>query len=149
MRPLQQRAGAEHHHLLAGRQHRPADVLDDRRRRAFDRKVGMVGQFVEFHQRTGDALRLEPGLRLGAVARRRAGERQSRHAVMEPARQHASDRAEAGNGNAGLCHGSPLQTGHTRRRNRRQPHRRDDLAALTGDRQSTQVSTPSKEDQDD
>ena len=57
---------------------------------------------VELHQRAGDALVVEPGLRLGAIAHRNAGQRQSRDAVMEPARQHPPDGTEAGNGDAGL-----------------------------------------------
>ena len=44
---------------------------------------------------------VEPGLRLGAVAGRRARERQAWNPVVQPARQHPSDGAEAGDGNAG------------------------------------------------
>ena len=62
----------------------------------------MLGHRVEFHQRAGDALVVEPGLRLAAIAHRNAGERQSGDAVMEPARQHPPDGTEAGDGNARL-----------------------------------------------
>ena len=58
----QQRTGAEHHHLLAGAQHRPAYLIEDRRRRTFDNEVGMVGQIAERYQRTGDAFAVKPGL---------------------------------------------------------------------------------------
>ena len=48
----QQRAGAEHHDGLAGFQHGPADPLEDRRGRAFDREVGEVRKCLQLHQRT-------------------------------------------------------------------------------------------------
>jgi hypothetical protein len=44
------------------------------------------------------------GLRLGAIARGRAGERHAGHALGEPPRQCAADRAEAGNGDARRGH---------------------------------------------
>ena len=43
----------------------------------------------------GDALGIEPGLRLGAILRGGAGEREARHSGMEPAREHPADGAEA------------------------------------------------------
>ena len=51
-------------------------------------------------QRAGDPLGIEPRLRLGVIARRSAGEHQTRYAVGELARDHAADRAEAGDGDA-------------------------------------------------
>ena len=60
----QQRTGAEHHDLLAGGQHRPADLIEDISRRTLDNEVGVSGQFVQRNQRTGDSFPIEPGLRL-------------------------------------------------------------------------------------
>ena len=48
--------------------------------------------------------RIEKGLRLGAVARRRAGEREAGHAGGEALRKRAPDRAETGNGYPGFVH---------------------------------------------
>ena len=52
------------------------------------------------YQGARNLLALEPSLRLGAVADRRAGEREPRHAVGQLAREHATNRAEAGDGDA-------------------------------------------------
>jgi hypothetical protein len=90
----QQRAAGEHHHLLAGGQHRAADLLEDFCRRAFDREVRMGGKFLERHDRHLDPLLVEPAPRGLLVARRHAGERQPRHAVGEPPRQGAPDGTE-------------------------------------------------------
>ena len=57
VRPRQQRAAAQHHHLLAGFEHRPADAFEQRGRRAFDREVGVRRQVFERHDRARDALR--------------------------------------------------------------------------------------------
>ena len=43
----QQRTGAQHHDLFAGAQHRPADLIEDRCRCAFDDEVGVIGQLIE------------------------------------------------------------------------------------------------------
>jgi hypothetical protein len=47
-----------------------------------------------------DPLAIKPSLRFSVVAHGRAGEPKSRHAGGEPAREHAADGAEAGNGDA-------------------------------------------------
>ena len=64
----------------------------------------MLRQLIEVDQGTIDLLLVEPGLRLGAVAHGRTGERDARHALGEAARDRAADGAEAGNGDAGLRH---------------------------------------------
>ena len=101
VRPRQQRPGAEHHDGLAGLEHGPADAFEHCGRGAFDRQIGMGRKSLQFDQRTGDPLGVEPGLRLGAVARGRAGQGEPRHAVGELAGEHAPDGAEPGNGDAG------------------------------------------------
>ena len=106
----QQGAGAEHHHPLAGGQHRGADVFEDGGRRTFDREIGMVGEFLELHQRALDPGRVEPGLRFRAVARRRAGERESRYSGGKALRERAPDRAEPGNSHPGFVHRSLRHT---------------------------------------
>ena len=60
-----------------------------------------AGKLLELDQRAHDALRVEPGLRLVAIAGCSAGERKPRQAIVEPACQHASDRTETGNGDTG------------------------------------------------
>src|SRR6476661_3413121 len=61
----------------------------------------MRRHLVELDQRTDDARAVEPGFRLGAIVGGDAGERQAGHAIGEPAREHAADGAEAGDGDAG------------------------------------------------
>ena len=96
----QQRAGAQHHHLLAGVEHRPADLVEDRGRRAFDREIGVIGQFIERDQRNGNAFAIEPGLRLGAIPRRDARQHETRYPLRQLARHGFADLAQPGNGNA-------------------------------------------------
>src|SRR5262249_27653971 len=60
-------------------------------------------------QGTRDALGIEPSSRLGMVTRSHAGEREVRHTGGEPARDHAADGAEAGNGDAGYRHQRTLR----------------------------------------
>ncbi len=106
--------------------------FEHRRWRAFDREVGVARKFLELHQRTGDALRVEPGLRLGAVPGGRAGEREARDAVGELAREHAADGAEAGDGDARVMQrwslGSP-RAGHALIRALRHSDKRDPSAS--------------------
>ena len=104
VRPWQQGAGAQHHDGLARRQHRPADVLDERRRRGLDGEVRLSRKFSERHDRAVDALLPQPGFGLGAVAGGRAGEREAGNPGGQTARQRPADSAEAGYGNAGSCH---------------------------------------------
>ena len=75
-------------------EHRPADVLELGGRRAFDRDIGMRRELVQRHQRAVDAFAVEPGLRLAVVACGGAGQRKSRHAVMQPPCERAPDGAE-------------------------------------------------------
>ena len=66
---------------------------------------------------TGALLGLEPGLRLGTIARGRAGEREARHAVGKLTGEHAPDGAESGDGDARHGHGASadVETGHSGR----------------------------------
>ena len=70
----QQRADAQHQDALAGEKHRPADVLEDGRRRAFDRDVGVARQFIEIDEGTGNAFAFKPLPGRGPPAGGRAGE---------------------------------------------------------------------------
>ena len=97
----QQRTGAQHHDGLAGFEHRPADPLEQRGGRAFDRQIGQARKRLQLDQRTDDLLGLEPGLRLGAVAAGGTREHEPRYAVGEPARNDTADGAETGYGDAG------------------------------------------------
>ncbi len=99
--PRQQRAGAEHHHGLAGFEHRPTDLIEELCGRAFDRNVRIGRERRQLDQRTGDAFGVEPGLRLGTVAGGGSGQHQARHAVGKPARQHTTDLAKTGDGDTG------------------------------------------------
>ena len=47
---------------------------------------------------------IEPGLRLGAIARRRASKRKAGNAVIQAARERPPDRAEPGDGDADFGH---------------------------------------------
>ena len=97
IRPRQQRAGAQHHHPLAGLQHRPADVLDDRGGRAFDREIGVLRQWRRARpaDRRSSARRARPApwrdrapprRRASAPAcRRRAGAPSARPMAPSPA----------------------------------------------------------------
>ena len=96
----QQRTGAEHHDLLAGAQHRPADLVEDISRRAFDNEVGVVGQFIERDQRTGDAFAIEPGLCLLAIPRRDRRKREAWQPLRQLARHGLADLPQPGNGDA-------------------------------------------------
>ena len=104
VRARQQGAGAEHHHLLARGEHRRADLFERRGRRAFDDEIGAVGKLIEPDQRALDPGRVEPGSCFGAVARRRAGEREAGHAGGDALRERAPDRAETGNRYPGFVH---------------------------------------------
>ena len=98
LRTRQQRAGAEHHDLFAGAQHRPADLIEDRCRRAFDHEVGVIGQFIERNQRAGDAFATEPGLRLHPIPCRDRRESEPRQTLRQLARYGFADLPQPGNG---------------------------------------------------
>ena len=55
-------------------------------------------------QWTGDPFGIKPRLRLGVIACGAAGEHEARYAVGKLARDHAADRAEAADGDAGHWH---------------------------------------------
>ena len=96
----QQGAGAQHHDLLAGAQHWPADLIEDRSRRAFDHKVRMIGHRLKRDQRTANAFAVEPGLRLGMIPCRDARQRKTRQTLRQLARHGLADLAQPGNGYA-------------------------------------------------
>src|SRR5262249_18777379 len=117
-RSRQEGAGREHHHLLSGFQHRPADFFEDAGRRAFHGEIAMIGKRRRFHQRAVDPLGSEPSLALVAVARCGAGERQPRQPFGELAGNRAPDRAKPCNRDAGRAHDrvSVVMTGASTRR---------------------------------
>ncbi len=94
----QQRTGAEHHHLLAGAQHRPADLIEDISRCTFDNEVGVPGQLIERDQRTGDTFSIEPCLRFRPIPCRDRRESKSRQPLRQLARHGFADLPEPGNG---------------------------------------------------
>ena len=103
-RARQQRAAAQHDDRFAGVEHRPADILDDGRRRAFDRDVGMRRKLIQRHDRAGDAFRVQERLGLGAVAGSGAGQRQAGHAGAQFEGQHAADGSKPCDSDANIRH---------------------------------------------
>ena len=92
--------------LLSRLQHGPANALERRGWSTFDGEIGVVRKLLRLDQRTGNPLGVQPGLRLAPVAHGRTGERKTRHAVGQVARNHATDGAEPGNGDAMNLHGA-------------------------------------------
>ena len=98
--PRQERAGAQHHHALAGLEHRPADRFEHRGGRRLDGKIRVLRQLGEGDDRAVDPLLPHPRLGLAAVAHRDAGEGKARQSLREPPGKRPPDGAKAGDGDS-------------------------------------------------
>src|SRR5207248_6872288 len=81
-----------------------ADRFEHARGRAFHGEITVLGKGLRLNERAFDALGIKPSLSLGPIAGCGAGERESRQPLRKLARKRTTDRAKAGNGNAGGMH---------------------------------------------
>ena len=102
----QQRAGAQHHQLLAGAQHRFGDVAEHGGGRAFDDHVAKLVQGVEGGE-GGGAVGPGEGRRGLGVAHRDGGQRQAGQPGVQGLRHGLADGAEAGDADAVVVHRDP------------------------------------------